>query len=154
MHLHDAAHYYLGSKYFEELGYEHLYTAMLRAEAELTPGRFSTLEARDLTTNELVPIRELLLRSDEVKAAFTPERWQDWLQDVALFREQLGPQWKTLYADHGFNPTPLWPLLGGTLAQHVPAGNRAGVLALCLIDPVLLAAAFAAVVWAVILLRA
>ena len=58
VHLHDVAHYYLGAKYFDELGYEHLYTAMMRAEAELTPGRFSTLEARDLSTNELVPIRE------------------------------------------------------------------------------------------------
>jgi hypothetical protein len=33
--FHDAALYYLGSKYFRELGYGHLYTAMLRAEAEV-----------------------------------------------------------------------------------------------------------------------
>jgi hypothetical protein len=143
-----VAHYYLGAKYFDELGYEHLYTAMLRAEAELTPGRFSTLEARDLSTNELVPIRELLLRSEEVKAGFTPERWEDWKRDVQMFREALGPQFKSLYIDHGFNPTPLWPLMGGTLARFVPAGSRTGVLVLCLLDPLLLAAAFALVVWA------
>lgn len=148
VHLHDVAHYYLGSKYFDELGYEHLYTAMLRAEAELTPGRFSTLEARDLATNELVPIRELLLRSDEVKAAFRPERWEEWKRDVAMFRQALGPQLKTLYIDHGFNPTPLWPLLGGSLAGLVPGGSRAGLLLLTLLDPLLITAAFAAVVWA------
>jgi hypothetical protein len=148
VHLHDVAHYYLGAKYFDELGYEHLYTAMLRAEGELTPGRFSTLEARDLSTNELVPIRELLLRSDEVKAGFTPERWEEWKRDVALFRDALGPQFKSLYADHGFNPTPLWPVMGGTLARLVPAGSRTGVLLLSLLDPLLLAAAFAAVAWA------
>ena len=34
VHYHDVAHYYLGSKYFRELGYANLYTAMLRAEAE------------------------------------------------------------------------------------------------------------------------
>ncbi len=148
VHLHDVAHYYLGAKYFDELGYENLYTAMLRAEGELTPGRFSTLEARDLTTNELVPIRELLLRSDEVKAGFTPERWEDWKRDVEMFRHALGPQFKSLYIDHGFNPTPLWPLMGAALARLVPAGSRAGVLVLCLLDPLLLLAAFAAVAWA------
>jgi hypothetical protein len=146
MHLHDVAHYYLGAKYFDELGYEHLYTAMLRAEAELTPGRFSTLEARDLSTNELVPIRELLLRSDEVKAGFAPERWEDWKRDVQMFRAALGPQFKSLYIDHGFNPTPLWPVMGGTLSRLVPAGSRTGVLVLCLLDPLLLLGAFALVV--------
>lgn len=148
VHLHDVAHYYLGAKYFDELGYEHLYTAMLRAEGELYPGRFSALEARDLATNELVPIRELLLRSDEVRRAFSDERWEEWKRDVAMFRTELGPQFGGLYVDHGFNPTPLWPVAGGALARLVPGGSRAGVLALCLIDPLLLAGAFAAVVWA------
>ena len=148
VHLHDTAHYYLGAKYFTELGYEGLYTAMLRAEAEAYDSHFMTLEARDLTTNELVHIRELLRRSDEVKAGFTPERWRDFVRDVAMFRDALGPQYAGLFVDHGFNPTPLWPALGGALANLVPAGSRAGILALALIDPVLLAAAFAAVVWA------
>jgi hypothetical protein len=148
VHLHDVAHYYLGSKYFDELGYENLYTAMLRAEAELYAGRYSTTEARDLLTNDLAPIHLLLVRSNEVKAAFTPQRWEDWKRDVALFREWLGPQFGKVYADHGFNPTPLWPLLGGRLARLMPAGSRTGVLLLTLLDPLLLLAAFAAVVWA------
>jgi hypothetical protein len=148
VHLHDVAHYYLGAKYFDELGYEHLYTAMLRAEGELHPGAFSALEARDLSTNELVPVRELLLRSDEVRRGFSDERWEDWKRDVEMFRAALGAQFGGLYVDHGFNPPPLWPAVGGALARLVPAGSRAGVLALCLIDPLLLAAAFAAVVWA------
>jgi len=148
VHLHDVAHYYLGAKYFDELGYENLYTAMLRAEAELYAGRYSTTEARDLLTNDLAPIHLLLVRSNEVKAAFTPERWEEWKRDVALFREWLGPQFGKVYADHGFNPTPLWPLVGGPLARLVPAGSRTGVLLLCLLDPLLLLTAFAAVGWA------
>jgi hypothetical protein len=78
-----------------------------------------------------------------VKAGFTPERWEDWKRDVQMFRAALGPQFKSLYIDHGFNPTPLWPLVGGTLANLVPAGNRQGLLVLSLIDPLLLLAAFA-----------
>lgn len=148
VHLHDVAHYYLGAKYFDELGYENLYTAMLRAEVETSPGPLGPREVRDLSNNELVPMRELLLRSDEVKASFTPERWEDWKRDVAVFRDQLGPQFASLYIDHGFNPTPLWPVMGGSLARLVPAGSRTGVWLLALLDPLLLLAAFAAVVWA------
>ncbi len=148
VHQHDVAHYYLGSKYFGELGYENLYAAMLRAEAEVYGNRLVAREARDLTTNELVDARQLLLHSDEVKAAFAPARWEEFKRDVAHFREALGPQYAGIFVDHGFNPTPLWPLLGGALANLVPAGSASGILALTLIDPLLLALAFAAVVWA------
>ena len=148
VHSHDVAHYYLGSKYFRELGYGKLYTAMLRAEAEVYANRFKTLEARDLATGDLVHVRTLLQASEPVKAAFTPDRWVDFKVDVAYFRETLGAQHAALYKDHGFNPSPLWPLLGGSLANLVPAGSAGGVLALTLIDPVLILAALAAVFWA------
>ncbi len=148
LHLHDVAHYYLGSKYFAELGYTDLYTAMLRAEAELYDDHFKAIEARDLKTNELVHIRTLLVSSDPVKAAFTPERWEAFRTDTAFFREAAGPLYGNILRDHGFNPTPLWALIGGTLANLVPAGSHSGILALSLLDPLLLVATFAAVAWA------
>ncbi len=148
VHYHDVAHYYLGAKYFRELGYGDLYTAMLRAEAEVYANRFKTIEARDLHTGEIVHIRSLLQSSDPVKAAFPPERWESFKVDVAFFRETLGPHYATLYKDHGFNPTPLWPALGGFLANLVPAGSATGIFLLTLIDPALILAAFAAVYWA------
>lgn len=148
VHYHDVAHYYLGSKYFRELGYGGLYTAMLRAEAELYGNRFKTIEARDLQTGDLVHIRRLLQASEPVKAAFAPGRWEDFKVDVAYFRQALGPQYGTLFQDHGFNPTPLWPVVGGALANLVPAGNPTGIFLLTLIDPALLVAGFAAVLWA------
>ena len=93
LHIHDVAHYYLGSKYFDELGYKHLYIAMLRAEAEVYQDHFRSLEARDLESNGLYDIRALLVRSDAVKANFTPERWHDFCRDVAFFRDAMGPQY-------------------------------------------------------------
>jgi len=56
-HRHEVYHYYLGSKYFDELGYKRLYECSLVAESEtgkrsLQPAR----EARDLSTNTLKPI--------------------------------------------------------------------------------------------------
>src|SRR5207245_8463138 len=78
---------------------------------------------------------------------FTSERWSAFREDVAFFREALGPQYTAVLADHGFNPTPLWAAIGGSLANLVPAGSHAGVFLLTLLDPLLLAAAFAAVAW-------
>ncbi len=148
VHYHDVAHYYLGAKYFRELSYSNLYTAMLRAEAELYDNHFKTIEARDLRSGDLVHIRDLLTASGPVKAAFTPERWAGFKADVAYFRDALGPQYGKLFRDHGFNPTPVWALLGGGLANLVPAGSGSGIFMLTLLDPLLIAAAFAAVAWA------
>ncbi len=148
VHLHDVAHYYLGAKYYAELGYSDLYTAMLRAEAELHENHFKAIEARDLRTYEQVHIRTLLQDSAPVKAAFTPRRWAEFQRDVDYFRGTLGPKHGQVLLDHGFNPTPVWALLGGSLASRVPGGSERGILLLCLLDTVLLAALFAAVAWA------
>jgi hypothetical protein len=148
VHLHDVAHYYLGSKYFPELGYSGLYTGMLRAEAELYDDHFRSIEARDLETNALLHIRGLLVRSDEVKNRFTAERWSDFKEDVRYFRDALGPQYGDVLRDHGFNPTPVWALIGGAFANLVSAGSTRGILLLTLLDPLLLAGMFMAVWWA------
>ncbi|MEM7584055.1 MAG: hypothetical protein AAF560_11780 [Acidobacteriota bacterium] len=142
VHLHDVAHYYLGAKYYPELGYTELYTAMLRAEAELHDDHFKAIEARDLADYRRVHIRELLQRSDPVKAAFSPERWADFQRDVDVFRERLGPHYGTVLLDHGFNPTPVWALAGGWLSNWVPAGSERGILLLTLLDPLILIAMF------------
>jgi hypothetical protein len=148
LHLHDIAHYYLGSKYFDELEYKDLYTAMLRAEAEVYEDHFRSVEARDLENNGLYHIRAFLERSGPVKARFTPERWHDFKLDVVFFREALGPQYGQVLRDHGFNPTPVWALIGGTLANLVPAGSHTGVVLIALVDPILELLTFAAVAWA------
>ncbi|RMH16156.1 MAG: hypothetical protein D6696_18840 [Acidobacteria bacterium] len=147
VHYYDVAHYYLGAKYFGELGYDGLYTAMLRAEAELYDNRLWTLEARDLTDDRIVHVRVLLERSEPLKAAFTAERWRAFLADVAFFRRHLGQELARFYLDRGFNATPVWALAGGWLADAVPA-EEGGILLLAAIDPLLLAAMFAAVGWA------
>lgn len=148
VHYHDVAHYYLGSKYFSELGYTGLYTAMLRAEAEAFDNHFATREARDLTTNRIVDIVPLLQGSEPVKAAFSPARWEAFKKDVAFFRTTMQGRYPAVLLDHGYNPTPFWTLVGGRIAGLVPAGSGTGIFLLTLIDPVLLALMFAAVAWA------
>jgi hypothetical protein len=143
-HWHEVTHYYLGSKYFPELGYQNLYVALLRAEEEDAGTIPSDRIARDLMTNRLVPAEELLPKSDPVKARFSPERWQGFRRDSALFRSIIGP---ALLVDHGYNPTPVWTLVGGALANLVPAGDRGSVICLTLLDPILLTTAALAVAW-------
>lgn len=144
VHLHDVGHYYLGAKYYPELGYGDLYTAVLRAEAETHDNRFRSVEARDLATYDRVHIRKLLQRSEAVRERFSPERWHQFKRDADRLRERLGPHYGTFLLDHGFNPTPAWVLLGHPLANLVPAGSDAGLLAITLLDPLLLLVAFVA----------
>ena len=148
VHLHDVAHYYLGAKYYAELGPRDLYVALLRAEAESTGNRFKAIEARDLDSYEPVHIRSLLARSDPVKAAFDPERWAEFRRDAAWFRETLGPQYAAVLRDHGFNATPAWTLFGAALAGLVPAASDAGILLLTLLDPLLGVGMLAMIAWA------
>lgn len=142
VHLHDVAHYYLGSKYYEELGYGDLYTGMVRAESELFNQHFLATEGRDLETYERVHVRQLLARSEPVRQRFSQARWRDFKRDVQWFRTGLGPHYGKVLLDHGFNPTPVWALMGGSLSRWVPAGSSRGILALALLDVLLLAVMF------------
>ncbi len=143
VHLHDVAHNFVAAKYRNELGYSDLYTALLRAEAELYENRFRAIEARDLATYEMVHIRQLLQKSDPVKARFSEQRWSDFKEDVRYFRDRLTQDhWARILRDHGFNPTPVWAVIGGAIANRVPAGSGAGILLFALLDPLLLLIAF------------
>ncbi len=144
VYLHNVAHYYLGSKYYGELGYTGLYTALLRAEVELS-GEIQVTAVRDLETNRVVPVRRLVLRSDAVKAAFSAERWAEFRREAAYFRQALGPGYGALLLDHGFNATPVWALLGGTVSGWIDVTSGPGMLSLAFLDLVLLAGFFAAV---------
>jgi hypothetical protein len=143
VHEHDAFHYYLGARYFPELGYTRLYLCALAADLELgvDPGT----RIRDLDTNELVPV---VLRLDEARgcrARFAPERWYAFRADLDWFRSRLSiPEWHQIRRDHGFNGSPVWLLAGGLLAG-APGGARA-LPWLALVDPLLLLAMWLGVV--------
>ena len=144
LHYWEFAHYYLGSKYFAELGYTHLYTCAALADEDegLDVGR---LPMRDLRDDTIGTTAKELQRAPECRVAFGEARWAAFRRDAAFFRAQLGPEWTAMRRDHGYNPTPAWTLIGGSLASRVPA-TREGVAGLALIDVALLVAIFA-VIW-------
>jgi hypothetical protein len=123
-HPHEFAHYYLGSKYAAELDYPDLYAAMVRAEADDRDGQVASRQARDLASDRLVPVDALAAQGAEIKARFVPTRWDEFRQDVRHFRRSLERNYPQVLADHGYNASPLWSLIGGGIANATSASDR------------------------------
>ncbi len=144
-------HYYLGSKYHDELGYKRIYRCAAVAQAELSPTMREEVEARklrDLDTGVLVPAATALDDPALCKDHFTPERWDEWKRDIHFFRSTSSRSyWNSFQNDHGYNPSPLWTTIGSACSSRIGA-SLPGMQALASIDLVLYVALFFAVWWA------
>ena len=124
VHLHELVHYYLGSKYYEELGYAPLYEAIVIADYEDERPQFLARNRfRDLRTNRVDRVRgDVIREGSAAKQRFSPERWEEFKADVALLRSGFvsGPAWhrSAIVRDHGYNGSPLTTLLLGRLANQ------------------------------------
>lgn len=148
IHFHDAGHYYLGSRYFDELGYVHLYDAVLLVLSEADPPRELPEQVRDLASHRLIGTEEILAEGRLAVSDFESERWQSFRADARMILDGLGDGLETFLLDHGYNPTPVWTAIFGPLAQAVPAGSVTGLFLLTLIDPLLLLGCGALIAWA------
>ena len=150
VHYHEFFHYYLGSKYFEELGYTGLYDCVAVAEAEAGRGaNVSRRWIRNLSTNELALGTPALQDPSRCLDRFPDRaRWQSFTRDVDWFRQHVtAGKWDELTADHGYNATPVWTMAGARLANLAPV-SKPQIWALALLDPVLLAIMWGLVWWA------
>jgi hypothetical protein len=142
LHYWDTYHYYIGAKYFPELGYDRLYACTAVAEAEArNRDEVAARTMTDLHTNLQVPTTEILAHPERCKRHFTAARWAAFVHDVTWFRDRLTSwTWAKVQRDHGYNATPVWTVPGHLLANLAPASDGF-ILALALIDPLLLLAA-------------
>jgi len=149
IHFSDTFHYYVGSKYFSELGYTRLYACTAIADAEAGPGTgVADRTLRNLETNRLEPTRDVLADPDSCRRHFSVDRWTAFARDVSWFRRRVSrSRWHAMQRDHGYNPPPSWGMLGGWLSDLGPASDLQ-ILALNLLDPVLLALMWGGVAWA------
>ncbi|HKP61752.1 MAG TPA: hypothetical protein VJV78_33710 [Polyangiales bacterium] len=127
VHYGEMFHYYLGSKYFKELGYHELYNAVIVADAEQDSALARMPFYTDLKTYKNIP-REVALRDpDRLKSAFSEERWNAFKDDVSFFKKATGmpqaPGLMFLLMDHGYNPSPVASLVLGGLTNAVPVGQ-------------------------------
>jgi hypothetical protein len=144
-------HYFLGSKYHRELGYSRLYACTAVAQSELGPAMEKEVRARkmrNLDTNVLEPAAVALGNPDACTSRFTPQRWEDFKRDVRYFRNSNELEyWNRMQTDHGYNPPPVWTLLGHALAS-LHAADVPFFKVLAALDLALLVAMFLAVYWA------
>lgn len=142
-------HYYLGSKYFDELKYIWLYTYTLRADEEIGENRTADAQrVMDLIELEEVP-RERVLAQSEGRSDFTPERWEEFKRDIRFFNKWISPyNWSRVLRDHGYNATPTWNTFGSAISNTFPLQNRWSRAVVLSLDLVMLIATFIAVGWA------
>jgi len=97
-------HYYLGAKYFSELGYDGLYEQTIAADQEGKRRlRFAPV-IRDLATYEPLPTMYGARKRND---AWTDGRWQAFVDDVAYFTERIEPEtFRRLLRDRGYNAPP------------------------------------------------
>jgi len=145
-------HYYVGGKYAREVGYTRLYDAAVLVDRDTgfahRSGEIANLGAHR-GGPEFKRLADVLPEEAAIRALFTPERWAAFTRDVLFFRGELGGgMWEQLLHDKGYNATPAWTLVGGTLANLVPIESSLGRAALIALDPLLLVLGFACVAWA------
>ena len=141
-------HYYLGAKYADEVGYSNLYNAVVVADTE-SGFTHKNRTIRDLETSRIVPIDRVLQKKAHYKALFSEERWKDFVADVPFFRSRVSPSlWGRMLNDKGYNATPVWTMVSGSLANAVSTRNYWGMIGLATLDACLALAALACVWWA------
>jgi len=131
-------HYYLGAKYFAELGYHGLYDQAVAADAEGRRLWRNLEEIRDLRTYEAVPMDYADRERSEV---WSDARWEEFREDVYYFQQVIpGRRWRRILRDRGYNATPA----GTAVYQQLTRAEalRPSMARLGLIDPALLLVAF------------
>jgi hypothetical protein len=126
-HRHEFFHYYMGSKYFEQIGYARLYECTAIAEVELGFGdKLKKQDMRDLRVNLIGPITNSYVFSDPKQCTdhFKPEQWEAFKTDVKWFEQSArGTYWDNMKKDHGYNPPPVWTMTGKFFGSFAPAGD-------------------------------
>ncbi len=142
VHHWEQFHYFLGSKYFPEVGYDGIYVASLAAERDLDLGHNPQPYMRDLRTNEMAALGSLVNHMKEVRERFSDQRWEIFREDIRLFLERNQYSYiSRIRGDHGYNPTPTWTFTA-RLFSFWPAASDRTLTALAWIDPVLLGLMF------------
>jgi hypothetical protein len=140
-HRWDQYHYYMGAKYFPEIGYDGLYKCSTIAQDEIGKAtveidgksrtfdlkaevRKSDKKIRNLSgDNLLMKVDDLLANPEQCRSRFRPERWEQYKRDVTFFATQcyVDSYWTNMQQDHGYNPPPVWTLAGYLLGNlHDP----------------------------------
>lgn len=137
----DTYHYYLGAKYFDEVGYYDLYPASALVDAEAGTHNRGAKRYRAQTEEGYRPrpLKHALKRGQQVRdEQFSPARWEAFAHDFLYIQREckMGRgSWKTILMDRGFNAPPFWIAIARPVAHIFPVE---WLKFLCLLDIFLL----------------
>jgi hypothetical protein len=124
VHHGEMFHYYLGSKYFKELGYYELYNAVIVADTEQDNALARLPFYTDLKTYQNTQRETVLKDIDRVRNLFSKERWDAFKYDVSFFKKATGmprsPGLIFLLMDHGYNASPASTFILSILTNAIP----------------------------------
>lgn len=148
VHTWDGYHYYIGAKYFPELGYDRLYECTTVADYEAgLERRVESRRITDLKTDLRGPT-DIWKHPGDCKDHFSPARWTAFTDDIRWFRGvNSAKRWESILGDHGYNATPVWTLAGSALSNLWPATHTT-MVRLASVDLALYAGMFLGVIWA------
>ena len=136
---HDFFHYYLGSKYSDELGYLNLYPCVIVASYE-NNRELKHRTYRDMQDYSFKPAKDVISKAAQYKAPFTETRWQEFRANVRFFEGFLGSRrWPGVVQDKGYNATPVWNMTARYLTNLAPLRNSGYLRVLMLLDLALIA---------------
>jgi hypothetical protein len=154
LHFHEFFHYYLGAKYFRELGYDDLYDCTTAADHAIArddgvrPRIIGWVRDLDDVLVDKPNAAAIDHCEQDARPRFTAERWAAFENDIRELR-RLGTDgiWTGVVSDAGFNPPPSWVLVGGAIANAIPIrhGETRTFLLATSLDVVLLVVCFVAV---------
>lgn len=145
-HLHDFFHYYLGAKYFDQLGYTELYKASVHSLSEegITQLDDPSLFLRDQHDYSLIKGAAFSGKDGPVVAEPFSE---DIVFLVNRFRAATGDnRYLLLFQDRGYNGSPFLSMVLGSVADLVPLNDET-LPVLLAFDPLVFFFAFLAVCW-------
>jgi hypothetical protein len=116
-------HYYLGAKYFDELGPFDLYACAIAADRQASQVWFDEVQVRDLHTYRLTAANT---RSCP-RSRFTPARWAAFVTDVSWITDTATTaEWASAVTDKGYNATPFFSVVFGQVARVATAFRMTG----------------------------
>jgi hypothetical protein len=148
LHTWDAFHYFMGTKYFPEVGYFDLYRCGAAAEREAGHGDpLDTMLIRDVENNRLYPGDWTRTPAGRCRASFSKARWTAFKADLGKFRSLfVGHTLAEAFSDHGFNATPL-NVVWLRVWTHDLTVTTPHLIGLAQLDSVALAATVAVLWW-------
>jgi hypothetical protein len=124
IHFHEQYHFFFGSKYLKELGYQNLYTTSMVAGIEEGNDFAFGSNVRDLRTFDMLPRDVAIVKGSLAKQNFSQERWEQYKTDLTQFdttavRTNLVSRdgFSNMMTDHGNTGSPAWALIAKFFTQ-------------------------------------